>query len=186
MSTYLSLDELIKVGQDVFVSKIPISGTGYFTMQTCLSVREKFFLEKTVLFLKCFEEIDEGFRHKLYKYISQEQYKTNLEDKLIIALERFDESEKAVILFKFFVAHVNKEIEYQEFLRYLYVIDKVDFHSLEIFKQFYSSNQEITNDSRLNSFAFLGLLKLTPKSDIMAFGKNDFGSKFLKILDLVT
>jgi len=176
----------MKVGQDVFVSKIPISGTGYFTMQTCFSVREKFFLEKTVLFLKCFEDIDESFRHQLYKYIAHEQYKQDLEDRLIIALDRFDDSEKAVALFKFFVAHVNKEIEHQEFLRYLYVLDKVDLHSLETFKEFYSSNKELTSDSRLNSFAFLGLLQLMSKSDIMAFGKNDFGSKFLKILELVT
>ncbi len=143
-------------------------------------------MEKTVLFLKCFESINEDFRSKLDKTISDQRYKEEIEERLIVALDRFDEPAKAEALFKFFVARINNEIDQEEFRHYLYVLDKIDFYNLETFKNFYISREEVTNNSSLNSFAFVGLLQLTNKLDIMVFGKNDFGSKFLKILDLLT
>jgi hypothetical protein len=140
-------------------------------------------MEKTMLFLKCFESINEDFRSKLDKTISDQRYKDEIEERLIIALDRFDEPAKAEALFKFFVARINNEIDQEAFMHYLYVLDKIDFNKLEIFKDFYASEQEVTNNSNLNSFAFVGLLQLVSRLDIMVFGKNDFGSKFLKILD---
>jgi hypothetical protein len=142
-------------------------------------------MEKTVLFLKCFESINEDFRSKLDKTIADQRYKEEIEERLIIALDRFDEPAKAEALFKFFVARINNQIDQEEFRRYLYVLDKIDFSNLETFKKFYISREEVTNNSSLNSFAFVGLLQLTNRLDIMVFGKNDFGSKFLKILDLL-
>lgn len=142
-------------------------------------------MEKTVLFLKCFEDINEDFRSKLDKTISDQKYKEELEERLIIALDRFDEPAKVEALFKVFVARINKEISQEEFLRYLYVLDKVDFQNMESFRRFYRSREEVTSNSSLNSFAFVGLLQLTNRLDIMVFGKNDFGSKFLKILGLL-
>jgi hypothetical protein len=142
-------------------------------------------MEKTVLFLKCFESINEDFRSKLDKTIADQRYKEEIEERLIIALDRFDEPAKAEALFKFFVARINNQIDQEEFRRYLYVLDKIDFSNLETFKKFYISREEVTNNSNLNSFAFVGLLQLTNRLDIMVFGKNDFGSKFLKILDLL-
>lgn len=142
-------------------------------------------MEKTVLFLKCFESINEDFRSKLDKTIADQRYKEEIEERLIIALDRFDEPAKAEALFKFFVARINNQIDQEEFRRYLYVLDKIDFSNLETFKNFYISREEVTNNSSLNSFAFVGLLQLTNRLDIMVFGKNDFGSKFLKILDLL-
>jgi hypothetical protein len=142
-------------------------------------------MEKTVLFLKCFESINEDFRSKLDRTIADQRYKEEIEERLIIALDRFDEPAKAEALFKFFVARINNEIDQEEFRRYLYVLDKIDFYNLETFKKFYISREEVTNNSNLNSFAFVGLLQLTNRLDIMVFGKNDFGSKFLKILDLL-
>jgi hypothetical protein len=154
-------------------------------MTTFFSVREKFFLEKTVLFLKGFEEIDEDFKKKFNRATSDQKYKENLEARLIIALDRFDELAKADALFKIFVAHINNEIDQEEFLNYLYVLDKIDFSRLEALVKFYTSKDEITTDSTLNSCAFVGLLKLMNKLDMTVFGKNDFGSKFLKILGLL-
>jgi hypothetical protein len=154
-------------------------------MNTFFTVREQFFREKTGLFLKGFENIDEDFRSKLDRAISDQKSKKDLEERLIIALDRFDDLEKAEALFKFFVARVTNEIDHQEFLRYLYVLDKIDFHHLESFRDFYASIEEVTNDSRMNSFAFVGLLQLINKVGIMVFGKNEFGRKFLKILGLL-
>lgn len=142
-------------------------------------------MEKTLLFLKGFESIDDQFRNKFDKAIANQTYKKDLEEKLIIALDRFDEIDKADALFKVFVAHINSEINRPEFLNYLYVLDKVDFHNLERFKMFYVSNEEVTSDSSLNSFAFVGLLKLVTRCDITVFGKNEFGNKFLEILGLL-
>lgn len=156
-------------------------------MNTFFTVRDKFFMEKTGLFLKCFESINEDFRNKLDRTIADQRYKEEIEERLIIALDRFDEPAKVEALFKFFVARISNEINQEEFLRYLYVLDKIDFHNIEEFKKFYASKEEVTaSNSNLNSFAFVGLLQLTTKLDIMVFGKNDFGSKFLKILDLLT
>lgn len=154
-------------------------------MTTFLTVREQFFLEKTMVFLKGFEEIDEKFRNRLDRAICDQRYKEELEERLIIALDRFDELAKADALFKVFVARVNEEINHQEFLHYLYVLDKVEFHHIETLKNFYNSIDEVISDSRLNSFAFVGLLQLNTRLDIIVFGKNDFGSKFLKILGLL-
>lgn len=140
-------------------------------------------MEKTMLFLKCFESINEDFRSKLDKTISDQRYKDEIEERLIIALDRFDEPAKAEALFKFFVARINNEIDQETFMHYLYVLDKIDFHKLESLKKFYASDQEVNNNSNLNSFAFVGLLQLVSRLDIMVFGKNDFGRKFLKILD---
>jgi hypothetical protein len=154
-------------------------------MTTFVTVRERFFLEKTGLFLKGFEDINEEFRSKLDKTISDQKYKDNLENWLIIALDRFDDLAKVDALFKIFVAHINNEIDQQEFLRYLYVLDKIDYYNLKAFVEFYISTAEVTSDSGLNSFAFVGLLRLINNLDIIAFGKNEFGTKFLEILGLL-
>lgn len=155
-------------------------------MTTFLTVREQFFIEKTLLFLKGFEEIDEAFRSKLDKAIANHDYKEDLEARLIIALDRFDELAKADALFKIFVARINNEINHQEFLHYLYVLDKIQFHHIERLKSFYLSLEEVSNDSCLNSFAFVGLLQLVARLDLMVFGKNELGNKFLKILGLIS
>jgi hypothetical protein len=172
--------------QDTLTSKILLQEFDYATMTTFLTVREQFFMEKTLLFLKGFETIDEDFRNKFDKVISNENYKKDLEERLIVALDRFDQLAKADALFKFFVAHINTEINHQEFLHYLYVLDKIDFHNIEKFKNFYESSDEVTHDSSLNSFAFVGLLQLVTKFDLTVFGKNEIGNKFLKILGFLT
>jgi hypothetical protein len=154
-------------------------------MTTFFSVREKFFMEKTVLFLKGFEDIDEDFRNRFNKKTSDHKSKEDLESRLIIALDRFDTLEKADALFKVFVAYINNEIEQQEFLRYLYVLDKIDSSKLEAFQKFYTSDDEVITDSSLNCFVFVGLLQLIIRLDMAVFGKNDFGRKFLKILGLL-
>lgn len=160
--------------------------TDNLPMTTFLTVRDQFFMDKTLLFLKGFETIDENFRNKFDKAIANQNYKKDLEERLIIALDRFDQLPKADALFKVFVAHINKEITSQEFLSCLYVLDKIDFYNIDKLKEFYDSNQELTSDSSLNSFAFVGLLKLVTKCDLTVFGKNEFGRKFLKLLGLLT
>src|ERR671932_2227220 len=104
-------------------------------MNTFFTVRDKFFMEKTVLFLKCFEDMNEDFRNKLDKTLYDQKSKEDLEERLIIALDRFDEPAKVEALFKFFVARINKEISHEEFLRYLDVLDKVDFQNIETFRK---------------------------------------------------
>jgi hypothetical protein len=154
-------------------------------MTTFLTVREQFFMEKTLVFLKGFESIDDKFKNKFDKAIANQNYKKDLEERLIIALDRFDDLAKADALFKVFVAHVNNEINQPDFLHYLYILDKIDFHNIEKFKVFYASSEEVTSDSCLNSFAFVGLLKLVTRCDLTVFGKNESGKKFLKILGLL-
>ena len=154
-------------------------------MTTFLTVREQFFMEKTLVFLKGFESIDDKFKNKFDKAIANQNYKKDLEERLIIALDRFDDLAKADALFKVFVAHVNNEINQPEFLHYLYILDKIDFHNIEKLKVFYASSEEVTSDSCLNSFAFVGLLKLVTRCDLTVFGKNESGKKFLKILGLL-
>ena len=154
-------------------------------MTSFFSVREKFFIEKTALFLKGFEDIDENFKNRFNKVTSDHKSKEDLEARLIIALDRFDDIEKAEALFKVFVAYINNEIDHQDFLRYLYVLDKIDFSKVESLRNFYISNEDTINDSSMNSFAFVGLLQLMTRLDRTVFGKNDFGSKFLKILNLL-
>lgn len=154
-------------------------------MTTFLTVREQFFMEKTLVFLKGFESIDDKFKNKFDKAIANQNYKKDLEERLIIALDRFDDLAKADALFKVFVAHVNNEINQPEFLHYLYILDKIDFHNIEKIKVFYASSEEVTSDSCLNSFAFVGLLKLVTRCDLTVFGKNESGKKFLKILGLL-
>ena len=154
-------------------------------MTTFFSIREKFFIEKTALFLKGFEDIDENFKNKFNKVTSDQKSKEDLEARRISALDRFDELAKADALFKVFVAYINNEIGHQEFLRYLYVLDKIDFSKVEDFRSFYNSSDEVISDSSMNSFAFVGLLQLMTRVNITVFGKNDFGKKFLKILGLL-
>lgn len=154
-------------------------------MTTFFSIREKFFIEKTALFLKGFEDIDENFKKKFNKVTSDHKSKEDLESRLIIALDRFDDLAKADALFKVFVAYINKEIDQQEFLRYLYVLDKIDFSKVDLLRSFYTSSEEVISDSSMNSFAFVGLLQLMTRLEMTVFGKNDFGSKFLKILGLL-
>ncbi len=176
----------MKAIQNELTSKFLLQETDYSAMTPFLTVREQFFMEKTLLFLKGFETIDDKFRNRFDKVIANHSYKKDLEERLIIALDRFDELAKADALFKIFVAHINNEINYQDFLHYLYVLDKIDFHNLEKFKNFYASHDEVTTESCLNSFAFVGLLKLVTKFELTVFAKNELGSKFLKILGFLT
>jgi hypothetical protein len=183
----IGVDQLLLKGlQDETFNQVPIIKGIYSVFKAGLAVRDYFFLRKFFLFISGFKDIDEEFKTKIDQAMSDPKYKVELGEQLVNALERFDQLSKANALFKLLVAWINQKINYQEFLQYVYVLDRINYNSLEVLKDFYLLDKAKGNNHLLNNCAFVGLLTLGGSwIHVGGFTKNEFGEKFLKILDIL-
>jgi hypothetical protein len=191
----VGIDQLFSANgiQDELLKEIPVLKTFYAIAKSGIMIRDHLFLRKLHLFLLDFKDIDDKTKNKLEQAKSDKKYQQEVGEHLVNSLERFDQLVKASSLFKIFIARIREEINHQEFLRYLYVLDKIDIHNINLLQEFYSIGRErfyslnpirIINPE-LNNFAFVGLLTLVTGAGLTTFDTNNFGEQFLQVLDLL-
>ena len=129
-------------------------------------------------------EVDQEFLHKLG-------------EQLFMAIERFEQINKVDALCKLFIAYCKNKISYQEFLNFLYVLDKINIYSINSLQEFYTSNSSKGSQYDMSSFLLTGLVsiyfgntleqKAWVSSNLSGIGfmRNQSGEKFLKILELL-
>lgn len=133
----VGLDKLLEGIQDETLSQLPIIKTVYCLSKTGFAVRDYLFLKKIFLFISGFKEVDDQFKKSFDDKSKDKAYRDKVGEELINALNLFDQIGKASLLFKLFSAYVNDEIDYQEFNRYSYALQRIDINNIEVLWKFY-------------------------------------------------
>lgn len=180
----IGLDKIFQDMQNETLEQVPVVKTLYSIIRAGLTVRDYFFLKKLLRFVSGFSEIDENLRKQISKAVPDKNYRQELGEQLINALDRFDQLVKTDALFKLLIARSKNEIEHSEFLRYIYALERIDFNNIQDLRSFCYSDNNYTNNYYLNNFAFVGFLKSSDLFDSTgSFEMTDFGKKFLEIID---
>ena len=150
----VSIDMLTK--SDV-LKDIPVFGIGFKGYSLYKSISESFFTKKLLKFLIELKEIPLLEREE---FISQLEFKKETNkagEKLLITLNRLDDDEKASMIGKLFKYTILGEIEYDDFNRLTYIIDKGYITDLKLLKDnlyLYHMNDDI----KINLYQ-IGLIK---------------------------
>lgn len=194
----VGLDSLLKGIQNDIIGQLPLLKTVYALAKASYTIKDYFFQKKLIRFIAGFKDTDEFFKEKIEQALPNRQDRQEMGERLIVALQRFEQITKSDALCKLFRAYINKEITHREFLQYTLVLDRIDFDDLETLKAFYESGRidKELNDV-LRSFAFTKLVsvdysgrpefgKMFPRSGggDEKFIRNGFGEKFIKALRL--
>ena len=211
--TETALDELFSTFQDEVLSEVPVIKTFYSLAKTGIAFSNYNFLKKMLRFVAGFEKPDEVFKSKLEEKYENVEYKRNLGRDLVNSISLFDEISKSDCLFKIFRAYVIDEIDYSEFKQFTFALQSLNIANIGILRDFYQINvihdqlrknqdfrqkkARIEDDCHLlQAFAFIGLISMdfgdrSNRSSnfpfllttVGEFKTNEFGKKFLQILD---
>lgn len=110
-----TLDSLLKDGA---LKDIPIIGVLFGITKTTLTVQDKLFTKKIMVFLLQLKKTsNESRRKQIEKMEKDPEYKIKVGEKLLYIIDKCEDHEKAVYIGKLFQCFIEEEIEYDDFLR---------------------------------------------------------------------
>lgn len=154
------IDQLI---DNELLKDIPILGTGYKLITFANKITESFYIQKILKFLFQIQDISLEKRIEFIEKLEKEKETKKVGEKLLITLNRLDDSDKAIVIGKLFKATIEGEIILNDFLRLNYIIEKSYYQDLRILK----TNVYLNNiDNDIKSYLHqIGLLKQTIKDN---------------------
>ncbi len=99
------------------VKDIPVIGIVAKIIKSTIGIKDAIFLRKISRFLFYLNQISDEKRVKFQEKIKEQNYSRKVGDILIVLLDKFEDSKKADILAKCFIAYVNERITLEEFRR---------------------------------------------------------------------
>lgn len=125
----LSLDSFI---ENETLKKIPIFGTIVNLYNLGSTINDKIFANKLIHFLKELEDINPETIQKEIQYIDDsKEYNHKVGDKILEIINRIDSEEKPKIIGRLFKNFIDGKINYNDFLRLSFVVDKLYIESLK-------------------------------------------------------
>lgn len=197
----VAVSELLENTQNEILGQLPVVKSLYAIGKTGFAFRDYLFLKKLLQFIALGQSADDEIKKRYKEAVTNLKVRKEIGEHLINILDRLDQLNKTDALFKIYSAYLKGNITHKEFLGYSYVLLKIDFDNIEVLKEFYCQESSLSRhdgtydiDSHLenyplNNFAFAGLLAIGGKGlrfgGFIGFSKNNFGEKFLKILNLL-
>lgn len=117
----IGLDALLKDG---LLKDFPVLGTIIGLYNTGSSIREWHTLKKLATFLNCLDEIPENEKTEFLDRISDEDKQGELFEKLVLLLDRLDETVKAEIIGNLFRIYVMDVFDRDMFLRCSSIVER--------------------------------------------------------------
>ena len=195
----VGLDSIIEEG---FLKDVPILSTVTSIYRIGKSVRERHHLKKFAMFL---DELNSVGNSAEYQSRYKQYFSSGNRDKeieyLIVILDRFAESEKAVFLARLYDGYINRHLGWDDFRMYANNIDRILPGDYELLKsrRYFSLNRFLPIDKknweRLPRLAGLGLVDRRPTqlddkgngtvaiSSDDSYFVTDFGSLFVSIIE---
>ena len=195
----VGLDSIFEEG---FLKDISILATVASVYRIGKSVRERHHLKNFAIFLDELNTVDDSpeFQDRYKQYFSSGDRDKEIEY-LIIILDRFAESEKAVFLARLYAGYINRHLGWDDFRMYANIIDRILPGDYEMLKsqRYFSLNRFLPTDKknweRLPRLAGLGLVDRRSTqfddkgngtlaiSSGDAYFVTDFGSLFVSIIE---
>ena len=125
----LSLDSFI---ENETLKEIPIFGTIVNLYNLGSTINDKIFANKLIHFLKELEDINPEIIQKEIQYIDDsKEYSHKVGDKILEIINRIDSEEKPKIIGRLFKNFIDGKINYNDFLRLSFIVDKLYIDSLK-------------------------------------------------------
>lgn len=99
------------------VKDIPVIGVLAKIIKTSIGIKDAIFLHKITRFLFYLNQISKENRVKFKEKLNEHDYSQKVGEILITLLDKFEDSQKADILAKCFIAYINERITIEEFRR---------------------------------------------------------------------
>jgi hypothetical protein len=145
---------------------IPVVGIAFKMVKTGIAIRERLFIKKLGKFLLELNSIATADRVEFIRELSEDpSIKQKVGENLTLLLDRFDDTQKASLLGKFFGFYVSKRFSYDVFRRYSMVIDRAYLPDLEALVELPSVSQitEIDlSEIQMQALYVLGLTSSAP------------------------
>ena len=110
-----TLDSLLKDGA---LKDFPIIGVFFGLAKTTLTIQDKLFTKKLIVFLLQLKKTSNESRKKQIEKIENDpEYKTKVGEKLLYIIDKCEDHEKAKYIGKLFQCYIEEKIEYEDFLR---------------------------------------------------------------------
>jgi hypothetical protein len=110
-----TLDSLLKDGT---LKDIPLIGVIFGIAKTTLTVQDKLFTKKLMVFLLQLKKTSNESRKKQIEKIENDsEYKTKVGEKLLYIIDKCEDHEKAKYIGKLFQCFIEEKIVYDDFLR---------------------------------------------------------------------
>jgi hypothetical protein len=146
--------------EDGLIKDIPVIGTVFGIGKIYLSITDKLFSKKLMLFIYEIKDIPVAKRTKIIEKIQNEnKFGSELGEKILMIIDKTNDSIKATWIGKLFFHCLKEEIQYKEFLRCSDIINLASFQSIK--EIITSSYEEIPIDQE-DDFISSGLFKIEP------------------------
>jgi len=126
--TEIALDALFEDGA---IKEIPIIGTVISLFKIGSSLRDRHMLKKIVNFLNSLKDVPKRKREEFLKKVdSDDNYKENVFEKVMLILDRLDETSKAELVGNLFKLYIMGVFDKQKFLRFAGMVERLIYHDL--------------------------------------------------------
>lgn len=167
----VAIDSMMKDG---VLKDIPIIGTILNLAKTGIALKERHMIQKLLIFLKNLEDISEEDKQKFTDKLNADgKFAEDISGKLLLIIDRLDETEKAKIVANIFKLYVYGIIEQQMYLRLTLIVERGFLNDLQIlhvavdneFHQRYdkTDHKNFHNSCTQHSLFSLGLLQALVK-----------------------
>ena len=171
------------------IRDIPIIGTVVNLARAGRSVSEALFIRKLTGFLNALQDIPlEERQGLLEEFPDGSEQQEVLGEKLLLALERLDDTQKSALLSRFFAAYIRDEIDYITFTRLARALEKFNLALLPNLRWFYTRQepQVDTPEEILHELSLAGLVlaELSGSGTIggsAGYWQSTLGQEFLRI-----
>lgn len=158
--------DMLEVGLDSFLSNevlinIPVIGTITSFGKIALSIRDRLFIKKLLMFLNKVKEVPFEERQIMIEKIQKsEKEQEKIGEKLLYIIDKCDDSEKAIMIGKLFVAFLRQEIDIASFVRASNIINNL---LVDDIKHFVNNRWHYAKANQIRLYIPLGLFLMIEK-----------------------
>jgi len=169
----IAIDSII---DDGLLKDLPIIGSIVNISKATVSIRDKIFTKKILIFLKGLDSCPIKKREEFLKKISTNlKKKEKLGETLIVILDRLNDMNKSVIIANLFKAFIEENLTYQEFTKISNIVSNVQLDDLQFMRNNKKPMMELPKDIleylAMNGLMNIGLISPTNSAD-MQFGSS--------------
>lgn len=153
--------ELAETFSDSFLENgilkdIPIISTILGLAKTTIQIADTLFLKKIFYFISEINHIEPSERKRMIDKIdSSEKFQIKVGEKLLYIIDKCDDHETAKYIARLFASFIEKEIDYQDFLKASKVVENIIIGDLQ---EFLNIDEENVSQGDLEKFSNTGLL----------------------------
>lgn len=178
---------------DGVLKEIPVIGSIAKLYSAGSTISGKIFEKKIIKFMIALEEINLKKRKQFVDRIAKdEKFERKVGEHLLVALDRIDNMDKPPLLAKIFSAYINDHIDYELFLRFSSILDKLflpDLFRLSSYRQISKYDDFISQSLESQGLVYQSIIdggtfdSFARKKEGNKYSITELGEMFLSVIE---